>query len=110
MHQVLLAERREAEAQVVAAQLRSAQDADPYHWIAKGVDELNEGRNRQAIDSLEHAQHLTAGFSEVHGWLALAYSRIGDQGKARQQLAQLEAIEGGARMASKVRRKLDALQ
>ncbi|MBK0391713.1 tetratricopeptide repeat protein [Ramlibacter algicola] len=106
LRRVLVAQHRDAEAQVVAQQLRSAEDADPYHWIALGLDELAAGRNRQAVDALEHAQQLTAGFGEVHGWLALAYARLGESAKARQQLAQLDAIEGGARMAGKVRKQL----
>ena len=108
LHRLLLDQHRDAEAEVVAAQLRAAQDADPYHWISRGVAALNEGRDRQAVDDLQHAQELTSGFTEVHGWLALAYWRVGDRGRAREQLAQLEALQSGSALAGKLRRKLTA--
>jgi tetratricopeptide (TPR) repeat protein len=108
LHRLLLAEHRTADADVVAQQLRAAQDADPYHWISTGVDALNAGHDRQAVAALEHAQQLTNGFTEVHGWLALAYWRLGDKSRAQQQLAQLEALQAGSPLAGKVRRKLTA--
>jgi len=108
LHQLLVAQQRTAEAELVAAQLRAAQDADPYHWISRGVAALNEGQDRQAVADLEHAQELTSGFTEVHGWLALAYWRMGEAGRAREQLAQLEALQSGSALAGKLRRKLTA--
>ena len=69
---------------------------------------LNEGQNRQAVADLEHAQELTSGFTEVHGWLALAYWRMGEARRAREQLAQLEALQSGSALAGKLRRKLTA--
>jgi len=108
LHRLLLEQHRDADAAVVAAQLRAAEDADPYHWISQGVAALNEGRNRQAAAALEHAQELTAGFTEVHGWLALAYWRMGEPSRARDQLAQLEALQSGSLIAGKLRRKLTA--
>lgn len=109
LHRLLVAQHRTAEAEVVAQQLRAAEDADPYHWITQGVDALNQGRSRQAVAALEHAQELTHGFTEVHGWLALAYLQLGDQVHARQQLAQLEALQSGSPLAGKLRRKLTAM-
>ncbi|HEY1226588.1 MAG TPA: tetratricopeptide repeat protein [Ramlibacter sp.] len=108
LHQLLVDQKRTAEAEAVAAQLRAAQDADPYHWISRGVAALNEGQNRQAVADLEHAQELTSGFTEVHGWLALAYWRMGEARRAREQLAQLEALQSGSALAGKLRRKLTA--
>lgn len=108
LHQLLLAQHRNAEADAVAAQLSAAREADPYHWISRGVAALNDGQNRQAVAALEHAQELTSGFTEVHGWLALAYWRMGEQGRAREQLAQLEALHSGSALAGKLRRKLTA--
>lgn len=58
--------------------------------------------------ALEHAQRLTSGFTEVHGWLALAYWRMGEQVRAREQMAQLEALQPGSALAGKLRRKLTA--
>ena len=46
------------------------------------------------------------GFTELHGWLALAYWQLGDGVHARQQLAQLEARQSGSPLAGKLRRKL----
>lgn len=108
LHRLLLAQHREAEAAVVAEQLRAAREADPYHWIAQGIEDLNEGRDRQAVVALEHARELTSGFTEVHGWLALAYWRLGDGVHAREQLAQLEALQAGSPLAGKLRRKITA--
>ncbi|MGZ5847045.1 MAG: tetratricopeptide repeat protein, partial [Ramlibacter sp.] len=108
LHRLLLGQHREADAAVVAAELQAAQDADPYHWISRGVAALNEGNDRQAATALERAQELTAGFTEVHGWLALAYWRLGERGRAREQLAQLEALQSGSALAGKLRRKLAA--
>ena len=108
LHRLLLGQHRTAEAEVVARQLRAAQESDPYYWIQEGVDALNAGRNRQAVVALEHAQELTNGFTEIHGWLALAYWGLGDGARARQQLAQLEALQSGSVLAGKLRRKLTA--
>lgn len=108
LHQLLVAQQRTGEAEAVAAQLRAAQDADPYHWISRGVAALNDGQDRQAVADLEHAQELTSGFTEVHGWLALAYWRMGEARRAREQLAQLEALQSGSALAGKLRRKLTA--
>lgn len=108
LHRLLVGQHRDGEAEVVAAQLRAAEQADPYHWIAQGVAALNEGQDRRAVAALEHAQELTAGFTEVHGWLALAYWRMGERGRAREQLAQLEALQSGSPMAGKLRRKFSA--
>lgn len=108
LHQLLVAQHRDGEAAMVAEQLRAAQDADPYHWITVGLDALNAGHDRQAVVALEHARDLTSGFTEVHGWLALAYWRLGDGVHARQQLAQLEALQSGSPLAGKLRRKITA--
>lgn len=109
LHELLVAQQRTDEAELVARQLRAAQDADPYHWISRGVAALNDGRDRQAVADLEHARQLTSGFTEVHGWLALAYWRLGDGAHAREQLAKLEALQSGSPLAGKLRRKMTAV-
>lgn len=105
LHRLLVAQHRDADAQAIAGRLRAAREADPYHWITKGIDALDHGEPRQAVIALEHARELTSGFTEVHGWLALAYWRLGDGAHAREQLAQLEALQTGSALAGKLRRK-----
>lgn len=108
LHRLLVAQHRLAEADLVATKLNAMREADPYHWISLGLNALDEGRDRQAAAALEHAQRLTSGFTELRGWLALAYWRMGEQGRAREQLAQLEALQSGSALAGKLRRKLTA--
>jgi tetratricopeptide (TPR) repeat protein len=103
---LLQAQGRTAEALSVAQQLRSREEADPYHWIARGAHELAEGRATDAVRSLRRAEALTAGFGELHRLLAAAYLQTGQREKAREQLSLLAATERGHPAIAKLKRQL----
>ncbi|MBG9387124.1 tetratricopeptide repeat protein [Caenimonas aquaedulcis] len=107
LHEMLVAQGRTAEAERYAVAMRAARDRDPYYWVARGIDLLNQGDARRAIAALEHAREMSNGFDEVHRYLALAYWRAGEPLKARQELDVLVA-SGDDVGASKVRRKIKA--
>ena len=93
LHQLMLEQGRHAQAQDYAARLAARRDEDPYHWVGLGLDHLRHSRNPQAVIALERAQALSAGFAEVHRYLAIAYWRNGQSVKARDQVAQLSALD-----------------
>ena len=105
LHQLLTEQGRTAEAERVARALAAGRERDPYHWIGMGVRHLEDGEIRQAIDALEHARAMVTGFDEVHRYLALAYWRAGDAGKAREQIALL-ASSGDKVGLAKLRQKM----
>ncbi len=92
LHQLLVAQGREAEAQQYADLLAQRRDEDPYHWLGQGLDAVRNGRHAAAIAALEKAAALTTGFEEIHYHLGLAYWRSGQLEAARKQLAALAAI------------------
>lgn len=109
LHQLLTEQGRTAEAQRVARALAAGRERDPYHWIGMGVRHLEDGEIRAAIDALEHAREMATGFDEVHRYLAVAYWRLGDAGKAREQIALL-ASSGDKAGLAKLRRKMQGAQ
>jgi tetratricopeptide (TPR) repeat protein len=109
LHRLLLTQGREAEALEMARLLQSQRERDPYYWIGLGISHLNQGRTRQAIDALEEAQLLTSGFEEVHRYLALAYSRAGEQARASEQLGLLEALSEDGGLGQGRRKKFKVL-
>lgn len=96
---------RQSEAQVVAAQLRARQEADPYYWIELGQRRLTEERPADAARALEHAQALSEGFPEVHRLLGQAYLRLGKREQARAQMALLAAAEDPTAPSSPIKKK-----
>ncbi|MEO8103957.1 MAG: hypothetical protein ABI790_15645 [Betaproteobacteria bacterium] len=92
LHQLLISQGRDAEAEKYAAMLRARQEKDPYYWIGLGLDHLRAANYPGAVGALERAESLTTGFDEVHRYLAIAYWRSGDQAKAKKQLAVLKAL------------------
>lgn len=109
LHQLLTEQGRTAEAQRIARALAAGRERDPYHWIGMGVRHLEDGDIRQAIDALEHAREMATGFDEVHRYLAVAYWRAGEAGKAREQIALL-ASSGDKAGLAKLRRKMQGEQ
>lgn len=109
LHQLLTEQGRTAEAQRIARVLAAGRERDPYHWIGLGVRHLEDGEVRQAIDALEHAREMVTGFDEVHRYLAVAYWRAGEPGKAREQIALL-ASSGDKAGLAKLRRKIQGAQ
>jgi tetratricopeptide (TPR) repeat protein len=109
LHQLLTEQGRTAEAQRLERALAAGRERDPYHWIGLGVRHLEDGEVREAIDALEHAREMATGFEEVHRYLAIAYWRAGEAGKAREQIALL-ASSGDKAGLAKLRRKLREAQ
>jgi tetratricopeptide (TPR) repeat protein len=110
LHQLLVEQGRTAEAQRFARKLEAGRERDPYHWIGLGLRHLNDGEVRQAIGALEAAKELANGFDEIHRYLALAYARNGEAGKARDELAAVASLTGDERLVSKLKRKIKDIQ
>ena len=92
LHQLLLAQGRDPEAQALRAALEADRKNDPYYWIGLGHQHLQEGNTYRAVAALERAQDLTTGFAEVHRYLAQAYLLQGKAAKAQEQLDVLARI------------------
>ncbi len=92
MHQLLIADGRDAEAARYADLLLARQEKNPYYWLGVGAGHLRDGQYARAVSAFERAEALTTGFEEVHRYLAIAYWRNGDQTKAKKQLALLAAL------------------
>jgi len=92
LHQLLISQGRESEAEKYTQILHARQEKDPYYWLGVGLDQLQRGNYRKAISALEHAQELTTGFQEVHRYLAIAYWRAGKQPQAKNQLSVLASL------------------
>lgn len=92
LHQLLVAQGRDAEAAKYAAILKARQEKNPYYWLGVGLDYLREAKYSRAVSALERAEALTSGFDEVHRYLAIAYWRNGDQARANKQLEVLASL------------------
>ncbi|HYS58910.1 MAG TPA: tetratricopeptide repeat protein [Burkholderiales bacterium] len=92
LHQLLVSQGRESEALRYREILQARQEKDPYYWLGVGLDQLQRGNYRKAINALEHAQELTRGFQEVHRYLAIAYWRAGKPSQAKDQLSTLASL------------------
>jgi Tfp pilus assembly protein PilF len=108
LHDLLVRQDRRAEAQRYARMLESRRASDPYHWIGLGIDRMQAGDARGAVQALERARSIAAGFPEVHRLLALAYARAGDRGRAHDELALLASLGASDAKVSLLRKKLDA--
>ena len=92
LHRLLLVQGRNDEAARYQALLETRQKQEPYYWIDRGVAQLKERDFRGAIRSLEFAQTLATGFSELHQYLAIAYLQVDKPDKAQEQLNSLSLI------------------
>jgi tetratricopeptide (TPR) repeat protein len=110
LYQLLMEQGRTAEAHRFERALQAGRERDPYHWIGIGLQHLNDGEFRRAIGALETARDLANGFDEIHRYLAVAYSRAGEAGKARDELALLSSLTGDEAGVSKLRRKIKGMQ
>jgi tetratricopeptide (TPR) repeat protein len=92
MHQLLVAQGRDVEALKYANLLQARQEKNPYFWLGRGIDYLQDAKYADAVRALERAEALTSGFDEVHRYLAIAYWRSGEQAKAQRQLTALASL------------------
>lgn len=106
LHGLLLEQGRAQEARDLDAWLVERRHNDPYHWLAEGVRQLDQGDARAAVASLERAQALATGFAELHQALALAYWRTGRAEEARAQVGKLAALNAGDRKLAKLQGKM----
>lgn len=93
LYQLLKSQGRDAEARVLRATLDANRKNDPYYWINRGQEYLQQGSTDRAVAALERAQELTTGFAEVHRYLAQAYLLQGKNDKAQEQLTLLAHID-----------------
>jgi Tfp pilus assembly protein PilF len=108
LHELLVRQGRDTEAKRYARVLEARRTSDPYHWIGLGIDRLQAGDARGAVQALERARSIATGFAEVHRLLALAYWRAGDRGRAQDELTVLASLGGNEGKASVLRKKFDA--
>lgn len=107
LHRLLRDQGREAEARAVGEQLEARRAADPYHWVGLAVQDLQRGENKRAISHLQRAREIAPTFPEVPRYMIVAYGRLGDVQKAREEVATLEALGGPLNKVALLRRKLD---
>ncbi len=105
LHQLLLAQGRDAEAAPYGRLLQSRRAMDPYYWIGLGLKYLQDDKIRESIQALEEAQRLTRGFDEVHRYLAVAYWRAGEQSQANEQLDLLASLKRNGLDVAALRKK-----
>lgn len=77
---------RDAEAQLLNAQLRRLQPVVPFAAFDEGLKRLREGRVDEARKLFEKELGGSAGNHEVHFWLAVARLQLGDVEAARRHL------------------------
>lgn len=106
LHSLLVSQGRTQEAQHYQALLETRQKQEPYYWINQGLSQLQARDYRKAIASLERAQALTTGFSELHRYLAVAYLQDGKPDKAQEQLTALEHIDSHDPAVALINRKI----
>jgi Tfp pilus assembly protein PilF len=107
LQQLLQEQGRTAEAQTYSRLLQSRRDQVPYHWIALGLKQLQDGQFRESIRALEQAQRMTHGFAEVHRYLAVAYWRAGESERAREQLGVLASLDPDNAEVATLRKKFN---
>ena len=107
LHRLLRDQGRLGEAREVERQLEVRRSADPYHWIGLAVRDLQGGETRRAVRYLQRARDIAPTFAEVPRYLAVAYGRMGQADKAREELALMEALGGPAAKVALLRRKLE---
>jgi Tfp pilus assembly protein PilF len=109
LHRLLVDQKRTAEAQEIARRLESRQSADPYYWMGQGVKLLIDNDPKAAVSKFERAQEIAPTFDEIHRYLALAYVRAGDAGRARHEI-ELASAGGHANKVEIIKRKLQQLE
>ena len=92
LYRMLKNQRRLEEAAHYQRLMESLQEQEPYYWIDRGVAQLQAQQYHRAVDSLERAQGLSTGFTEVHRYLAMAYVLDGQPDQAQKQLQTLALI------------------
>jgi tetratricopeptide (TPR) repeat protein len=83
---VLKGQGRDAEAQVLAAELQRLQPAPPFAAFNEGMQRAREGRWAEAREFFERELGRTAGNHEVHFWLAVTSANLGDVAGAVRHL------------------------
>lgn len=110
LHRLLVDQKRDAEAREVAHQLDARQAEDPYHWMSLGLTRLVENNPRDAVRHFERARDIAPTFAEVHRYLAIAYARVGDVGKAREEVELMANTGATMNKVALLRRKLEGLE
>jgi tetratricopeptide (TPR) repeat protein len=89
---VLKAQGRDGEALALSAELQRLQPAEPFAALNEGLQHMREGRYAEAKTLFERELGRTAGYHEVHFWLAVVRLQLGDSRAALRHLRQ--ALEG----------------
>lgn len=110
LHRLLEEQNRITEAEVVKRELDARRAADPYHWLGLGLARLAADEPRHAIAEFERARDIAPMFPEVHRYLALAYARLGDTHKARDEVELMTTAGDSMNKIALLRRKLDRLE
>lgn len=95
LHQLLLTQKRAAEADFYQKMLIAHAHEDPHYWIGLGLKSMQEKDYAAAIKNFERAQKLGQGYEEIHRNLAVAYLAIGDAKQAKKQFTLLIALSPG---------------
>lgn len=106
LHTLLMNQGRVFEAAHYQRLMDKIREHEPYYWIDQGLDYFQARNYRRAIESLEKAQKLATGFSEVHRYLAMAYLQDGKPDKAQEQLTTLAMIDDEDPAVGVIHRKI----
>ncbi|HSW09063.1 tetratricopeptide repeat protein [Aquabacterium sp.] len=85
--QLLTDQGRSTEAQPLFARLARLQPDPPFKFFELGRTAMQQGEYRQAKALFERELARDPDYHEFHFWLALAYLKLGDSGRAARHLA-----------------------
>jgi tetratricopeptide (TPR) repeat protein len=78
---------RVEEARAMEAKLAKLDPEPPFAWFDRGLAAMRSGDYRSAKELFQREVARDPYYHEFHFWLALAHSRLGEDGPARQQMA-----------------------
>lgn len=84
---LLAAQGKDGEAQALAQRIARLAPDLPIDSFERGMRAFEAGDYRQARTLFAHAVRRAPEYDEFHFWLALAYLRLGEDARAREQLA-----------------------
>jgi len=96
--QILLDERRFAEADTATQRIIEMDSTFELNWSSRADALIGLGRSAEAVAILERRVALLAPApaTDTHGLLAYAYARAGNVAKAREMLGKIKSANGGA--------------
>lgn len=92
LQSLLLSQHRYEEAETFKKAIQASNDKNPHYWIGLGMYAMSQQDYQKAINSLEKAQSLASGFSEIHQNLAEAYLKTGNPDRAKEEIRKFVTL------------------